>query len=220
MSTVMRRYLTEEEQIRLLKTIKQFAAVHARRDSAWIHLLLHSGMRIGEFSLMTVGDALSALQTGYIFIPKEHRKGKRKDFSALVTQPVRAALSELIDIRHEMGFEHDPTAPLVMSRKNQGMSIRAYQQRLSFWVIKSDLHLPASPHWLRHTRAMNIMRKSTSRDPRGVVQGALGHASIASSGIYTQMSREDLDSALSEVDNKPMLRKRDMLRVYERRVNV
>lgn len=237
MSVVMRRYLTEGEQAILLKTIDQFAAVHARRDSAWIRLLLCSGMRVGEFSVMSVGDADLAMKTGYIFIPKERRKGwNRKprtnkagkevvgkppqDLSVLVTQPVRAALIDLLLIRREMGDIHGPDASLVLSRKQQGMTVRAYQQRVSFWAIKAGLHLPVSPHWFRHTRAMNIMRKTTSHDPRGVVQGALGHASIASSGIYTKLSREDLAAALTEVDGKPVLRKRDMRRAYEGRVGL
>lgn len=220
MSVVMRRYLTEGEQQLLLKTINQFAAVHARRDSAWIRLLMHSGMRVGEFSSMTVGDALAALQTGYIFIPKARRKGKNEDHSVLVTQPVREALFDLLHIRREMGFAASSNAPLVMSRKRQGMTVRAYQQRVSFWAIKAELHLPASPHWFRHTRAMNIMRRTTSRDPRGVVQAALGHVSISSTAVYTRLSREDLEAALIEVDGKPALRKRDMRRAYEGRAHV
>lgn len=220
MSVVMRRYLTEGEQQLLLKTINQFAAVHARRDSAWIRLLLHSGMRVGEFSVMSVGDAEAALNTGYIFIPKERRKGRHLDLSVFVTQPLRQALQDLLAIRREMGSVFFPTAPLVISRKHQGMTIRAYQQRVAYWAIKAALHLPASPHWFRHTRAMNIMRRTTSHDPRGVVQAALGHASISSTAVYTKLSREDLEAALIEVDGKPALRKRDMRRAYEGRANV
>lgn len=232
---VMKRYLTEEEQARLLKTINQYAAVDAKRDSAWIHLLLTTGMRIGEFSQMTVGDAITALQTGYIFIPKEHRKGWNrtpkldksgqeriakppKDHTIYVTRLVRESLENLLKVRIEMGYQEDSESPLVMSRKHGPLSIRGYQQRVSHWVKLAEMPEGISPHWFRHTRGIRIMRNSTCKDPRGVCQATLGHASIASTGIYTQVTREDLESALDEVDGVRPLRKRDMRKVYEGRV--
>lgn len=220
MSQVMKRYLTPVEQKLLLSTVKQFADVHARRDSAWMHLLNHSGLRIGEFSRLTVGDAKSALVTGYIFIPKEHRKGGKKDHDVLVTAPVREALTALLDIHREMsGFLAD-NFPLVMSRKHGALTVRAYQQRVALWAIKAGLPRGVSPHWFRHTRAMNIMKNTTSNDPRGIVQAALGHDSIASTAVYTRMTKEDVEQALHEVDGRgraglPKLRKE-----YEKRVGV
>lgn len=231
---VMKRYLTEEEQARLLKTINQYAASDAKRDYAWIRLLLSTGMRIGEFSQLTVGDAITALQTGYIFIPKEHRKGWNrtaklcqngqeriakppKDHTVYVTQPVRESLQALLVVRIELDYQEDHDAPLVMSRKHGPLSIRAYQQRVTYWAKQAGLPDGISPHWFRHTRAMNIMHKTTSNDPRGIVQATLGHASIASTGIYTQVSREQLQASLEEVDGVRPLRKRDMRKVYEGR---
>ena len=218
---VMKRYLTEEEQRRLLSTVKQFAGVHARRDYAWLRLLIHTGLRVGEFSKMTVGDAAQALKTGYVFIPKERRKGKpenRRDHSVLVTHPVREALRDLLSLRE--GAELDEA--LVISRKKggrdwSGLTVRAFEQRAEHWVRMAGLPAGISPHWLRHTRAMNIMHNTTSHDPRGVVQAALGHSSIASTGVYTGVTREDLENALHEVDGPKVFRKRDMRRVYEGR---
>ena len=214
---MLKRYLTEEEQRLLLSTPKKHSDVIARRDYAWIRLLRDTGFRITEFSLMTVLDAQTALNVGYIYIPKLHRKGKRADHSKLVTQPVRAALLDLLDIRREMGYADTLDAPLVMSRKHGRMGVRAYQQRVAHWAQLAGIPGNVSPHWLRHTRAMNIMRRTTSNDPRGIVQAELGHASIASSGIYTAISREDLQKALEEVDGKWPIRKRNVKRAYERR---
>lgn len=215
---MLKRYLTEEEQRLLLSTPKKYSDVIARRDYAWMRLLKDTGFRIGEFSQMTVRDALVALRTGYIYIPREHRKGGKQDHTKLVTTPVREALIDLLDIRREMGYQDDGDVPLVMSRNHGGMSVRSYQMRLAQWAAQAGIHGKVSPHWLRHTRAMNIMRRTTSRDPRGIVQAELGHASIASTGIYTRISREDLQQALEEVDGKPSIRKRNARREYERRV--
>ncbi|MBU1692314.1 MAG: tyrosine-type recombinase/integrase [Gammaproteobacteria bacterium] len=220
MSQVMKRYLTDPEQKKLLSTIRQFADVPARRDSAWVSLLISTGMRVGEFSRMTVGDARAALRTGYIFIPREHRKGQRADHEVLVTVPVRAALEQLLEIHCNVDGGGEDDSPLVLSRKGCALTIRAYQQRVELWSKMAGLPEGVSPHWFRHTRAMNIMRKTTSNDPRGIAQAALGHVSIGSTAIYTATSREDLEKALNEVDGAGRVRLPQLRKEYEGRVGV
>jgi site-specific recombinase XerD len=231
---VMERYLTEAQQGELLRTINKHSGLLARRDSAWVRLLQSTGMRLNELVTMAVGDAEAALRTGHLFVPKEHRKGwNRKprvakdgkvrmpnpprDHSYLVTAPVRRALLDLLAVRREQGHAPVPAAPLVMSRKHGGLTARAFEQRVAYWAKAANLGEKVSPHWLRHTRAMNIMERSTSSDPRGLVQAALGHASISSTGVYTRMSKEKRDDGLREVDGQPRLRKRALRRAYEGR---
>lgn len=214
---VMKRYLTEQQQGELLRTVNAQAGLLPRRDSAWIRLLQATGMRLNELVTMTAGDAQAALKHGRLFVPKERRKGGRQDHDYLVTEPVRRALLDLLAVRREAGHDEDPAAPLAMSRKHQGMTARAFEQRMALWSAKAGLGEKVSPHWLRHTRAMNIMRRSTSADPRGVVQGALGHASIASTGVYTRMTKEALDDALRAVDGGGRMSKRALRREYEGR---
>jgi site-specific recombinase XerD len=213
---VMKRYLTEQQQGALLRAVSREAGLLPRRDSAWIRLLQGTGMRLNELVTMTVGDAEAALRNGRLFVPKERRKGGRQDHDYLVTEPVRRALADLLAVRREQGFMNLAAGALVMSRKHGGMSARGFEQRLALWAKAAGIGEGVSPHWLRHTRAMNIMRRSTSADPRGVVQGALGHASISSTGVYTRMSKEDLDEALRAVDGG-RLPKRALRREYEGR---
>jgi site-specific recombinase XerC len=219
---ITKRYFTEQEQKLLLSKLKSLSDVIARRDYAWVRLLIVTGFRVGELSLLTVNTALIALKVGYIHIPREHRKGKKQHHDKLVTQPVREALIDLLDIRREMGYTDTGEVPLIMSRKHTGMTVRAFQHQVAHWAREVGIPGNPSPHWFRHTRAMNIMRRSTSNDPRGIVQAELGHGSIASSGIYTQMTREDLERHLQEIDGKPSIRKRQvekmMANLYEGRV--
>jgi len=214
---MLRRYFTEEEQRRLLKKVGALRDIQARRDDAWIRCLIHTGMRIGEFSRLTVGDAMEALRTDYLFIPREHRKGKKRDHMVRVTQPVRDALGDLLKVRREMGYADKADAPLVLSRNHQSMTVRGYQLRFKHWALESSLPEDASPHWLRHTRAMNIMAHTTSNDPRGIVQAALGHTTIASTGIYTGVSREELERSLDEVDGQGRMTVAKQRRRYEER---
>lgn len=202
---MLHRYLTPDEQQRLIKAAQQPADILARRDAAWLNALLLSGLRITEFSLITLDDAMEALQHKYLFIPKQRRKGGKSDHRVFVTAPLRAALKTLIAIHCEMTGDQISLmeAPLVLSRQHDGcqaMSARSYQLRFKHWAGIAGLPPDASPHWLRHSRAMNIMRNSEAADPRGITKEALGHKSIASTGVYTGVLREELEQALTQTD--------------------
>jgi integrase len=217
---MLNRYLEDEEQRRLLNTLRLHAGVLAQRDSAVIRLLIHTGMRIGECLHLTIADATSALKSGYIFIPKEYRKGRtdeKRDHEVLVTVSVRVALHDLLALRAGALM----TDALIVSRVDTGhaMTVRAFELRVSHWANKAGLRHGVSPHWFRHTRAMNIMAKTTSNDPLGIVKAALGHASIRSTEVYARQTRQSVDAALHEVDSaKPRLRLKDLRKQYEGRV--
>lgn len=192
----MERYLTPTELQQLLQTAHRVNDPLAQRDYHIMATLALSGMRIGEFSLVTLGDTLQALKTSYLFIPREHRKGGKRDHKVFVTHALRLHLFALAST---CGSQ-DPASPLVPGRFGAPMTVRSYQQRISYWVALAGLPLNVTPHWFRHTRAMNIMRSSEAADPRGVAMAALGHADIRSTGVYTGPAREDVEQALTTVD--------------------
>lgn len=217
----MDRYFTEDEQARLLKHLKESACrdIYGRRDDAAIRALIHSGLRIGEFLQITVGQALEALRTDYLFVPREHRKGKKKDHQVFVTDALQQDLRDLLKVRHEqLPADCREDDALVISRLGSGITVRSFELRFKEHARAARLPADASPHWLRHTRAMNIMRRSTAKDPRGIAQRALGHASIRSTGIYTATPREEVEAALAEIDaTKRRITPRQLRRAYEGR---
>jgi site-specific recombinase XerC len=210
---VFNRYLTEAEERTLTGCVAQFASVLSRRDLAWMKFLLKTGMRIGEFASLTCGAARCALATGWILVPKELRKGKGVDLTLEVSVTMREALETLLTIHQEMGGNAADDAPLLLSRKHQGMSVRAFQERTARWSRAAGLPPGVSPHWFRHTRGMRIMQKSTARDPRGLAKDALGHQSIESTAIYTRPSKEDMAAMVRELD-PPRVRKGDVRAAY------
>lgn len=216
MDNVFKRYWTDREESRLMSTIRSRASVLARRDAAWIMALVASGFRIGEFSLLNVSDAKLALETGWLFSPRENRKGGKVDHQVPVTQPLRESLRELLKIERQMGGTGADAEPLVLSRNGRRMSIRGYQHKLGIWCFEAELGR-GSPHFARHTRAMRIMKRSTSNDPRGLVKAALGQASIESTAVYTGVTKEDLQRELHAIDGAPRARKQDLRKLYEER---
>jgi site-specific recombinase XerD len=204
----MKRYLTEQEQRRLLVTIKRVADALARRDYHAFSALILTGMRIHEFSLLTAPQVRQALTCGWLVSLKEHCKGQRHTNEYLVTQPLRVNLQALLDLSDELAraIEHDEDKlqPLVWGRDVAGraghLSVRSYEARLKEWAVRAGLDPRISPHWLRHTRGMNIVTRTRGKDGLRVAQLALNHQSIRSTGIYTQMSREQYEREIRMVD--------------------
>lgn len=207
-------YLTEAEQRQLLKVVRGRSCLLARRDAAWIELLIETGLRIGEFAQLTIADARAALDTGYLFVPAETRKGvqvKRRgqkatvrlDHKVGVYAREREALRALLQVHDAMldgQQELFDSAPLIYSRNGNPLSVRSYQDRLQGWCKEAHLAVHASPHTLRHTCAMNILRASTADNPLSLVTMKLGHVSPRTASIYTEMrDRERVQAELDKV---------------------
>lgn len=208
---MMKRYLTEPEQQQLLRAAKGSSDALALRDYHWMRLLIGTGMRVNEFALLSADQAEAALATGWLITQPAQRKGGKHGHEYLVTQGVREDLQALLAYQREHALRtlDGAPAPLVWGRISsvwlaKGMSVRSYQARLKLWAVKAGLDARISPHWLRHTRGMNIIHRSRSRNPLKVVQQALGHQTIASSGIYTRMAREDYVRDLQAIDGHRM----------------
>lgn len=191
------RYLTVAEERRLMATVRGRADLQARRDAAWMQAMRHTGVRVTAFSRLQVQDAREALRTGRLELAAQHQKGRR-GHAVPVNRKARAALQALLRVRREQGYAEHPDAPLVMSRNHRALSVRSYQARVRHWCREAGLDVAASPHWFRHTLAKRLLAQSTARDPLGVVQAALGHASRASTGIYTRPDREEVALAMEE----------------------
>lgn len=208
---MLTRFLTDEEQRRLLSVAKSQAGLLAQRDYAWIRLLIETGMRVNELATMTRAQAERAVADGWLVVTKEQRKGKRKGHAYVVTEPVRKCLEALLHLQQELSPalvpELDMEPPLLWGRCGvvrgkvmcEHMSVRSFQARMKHWAYLAGLPNGVSPHWLRHTRGVNIVRRSRSKNPVKVVQLALGHANISSTGVYTQIRRDEFEADMRVV---------------------
>ena len=192
------RYFTEAEEKQLFSTVAQFQSLLARRDLAWMRLFRATGIRVGAMAQLTVAHARQALKTDYLTLDAAIQK---RDIAhrMLATKSCKKALRSLLTIRRDMGYAETDDGFLIMSRKHKSMSVRSFQSRLTHWCHVAGLDIPASPHWFRHTVAKRIMKNSTSKDPRGVAQGVLGHISGRSTEIYTRPDKEEIEQTLREV---------------------
>jgi integrase/recombinase XerC len=69
------------------------------------------------------------------------------------------------------------------------LSGRTVERRLAAWAVKQGLDRHVHPHMLRHSFASHVLQ--SSGDLRAV-QEMLGHASIASTQVYTHLDFQAL----------------------------
>jgi integrase/recombinase XerC len=99
-----------------------------------------------------------------------------------VGEPARVALKAWLAVRTKLpALEREA---VFISRSGRRLAPRAIQQRLAAWAVKSGLARHVHPHMLRHSFASHLLQ--SSGDLRAV-QELLGHASIASTQIYTHL---------------------------------
>jgi integrase/recombinase XerC len=148
----------------------------AVRDRALLELAYSSGLRVSELAGLDL-PALD-LATGEVRV---FGKGA-KERIVPVGEPARVALKAWLAVRTKLpALEREA---VFISRSGRRLAPRAIQQRLAAWAVKSGLARHVHPHMLRHSFASHLLQ--SSGDLRAV-QELLGHASIASTQIYTHL---------------------------------
>ena len=141
----------------------------------------NTGARLSEIGNLLVSDL--DLDTDSVLL---HGKGAKERVVPVGT-PAREALSKWLARRSALS-PGDPSA-VFLSRTGRRLTSRAIQQRLAAWAIKRGLARHVHPHMLRHSFASHVLQ--SSGDLRAV-QELLGHASIASTQIYTHLDFQAL----------------------------
>lgn len=215
----MLKYLTEPQQRELLAAARGQSCPLAQRDYHWIAALILTGMRITEFSRLTVTRVERALATGWLFSDKKDCKGKRRANQYFVTAQLKVHLAVLVGMsRHDaitLGVFCEGEHPLIWGRVINGvaghLSVRSYEARMKLHLAAAGLDTTLSPHALRHSRGMNIFKHHRGSDAVKVAQVGLNHESIRSTGVYLHLSHEEYARAIQVVDGRGRLAKRDAL---------
>ena len=149
------------------------------RDLAIVELLYGSGLRVSELCAITADDLDLARSTVRVW-----GKGA-KQRQAPLSDPAVAALREwLADHRRRFVTAETPADAVFLNAKGKPMTPRDVRR-----VIDRRSVVPTHPHALRHTFATHLL--DGGADLRAV-QELLGHADIATTQIYTHVSRERL----------------------------
>ncbi|MEW6163909.1 MAG: tyrosine recombinase XerC [Pseudomonadota bacterium] len=152
------------------------------RDRAIFELFYSSGLRLAELVALDLAAARD-IATGEVTVT-----GKRgKTRTVPVGVRAVAALTAWLERRPALAAPAEPA--LFVSRRGTRLAPRAVAARLAQWAKRSGLGLHVHPHMLRHSFASHVLQ--SSGDLRAV-QEMLGHASIATTQIYTHLDFQHL----------------------------
>ena len=152
------------------------------RDLAIVELLYGSGLRVSELCGLRYED-LDLVQSEV----RVWGKGSKQRLVPL-SDPAAAALRAwLRDHRVSFVTVDTPAAAVFLNQRGRAMTPRDVRR-----VIDRRSVVPTHPHALRHTFATHLL--DGGADLRAV-QELLGHADIATTQIYTHVSRERLREA-------------------------
>ncbi len=160
------------------------------RDSTHLCLAImaSTGLRISELCSLKINDVRK--ETGEIRV---HGKGARERIVIIANQHVRKAVTSYIN---SLSRGDDEKTSLFRNRRGRPMTPQCFRLRLH--SISRSAHLGRiTPHMLRHTAATLLLEGGV--DIR-FVQKLLGHASIATTQIYTHVSDIALRTALERAD--------------------
>jgi integrase/recombinase XerC len=169
----------------------------AVRDRALFELAYSSGLRLSELAGLDVGRV--DLATGEVRVWGKGAKERIVPVGAAAIAAMRAWLPVRAGVP-----EADPKA-LFVGRSGKRITPRAIERRLAEWALRQGLARHVHPHMLRHSFASHVLQ--SSGDLRAV-QEMLGHASIASTQVYTHLDFQYLAKAYDEAHPRAKRRKR------------
>jgi integrase/recombinase XerC len=151
------------------------------RDAAVLALLYGSGLRISEALSLKRND-VPAREGDAITVVGKGRKTR-------MVPVLPQVLQTITDYVALCPFELPPNGPLFLGARGGPLSPRILQ--LTMERLRGALGLPdtATPHALRHSFATHLLARGG--DLRSI-QELLGHASLSTTQIYTEVDSERL----------------------------
>ncbi|CAM3758586.1 tyrosine recombinase XerC [Polynucleobacter antarcticus] len=179
-----------------VKEAADTADLETVRDAAIIDLLYSSGLRLSELLgidvLQSKGrqhESAGWLDWDAAEVTVLGKGGKRR--SVPVGVPAMQSLKAWREVRELLEKARD-SAALFVSATGARLSPRTVQARLRTLAMRAGLPTHVHPHMMRHSFASHVLQ--SSQDLRAV-QEMLGHASIASTQIYTSLDFQHLAQA-------------------------
>jgi len=171
------------EQVGQLLDARPARSPDEARDRAMFELLYSSGLRLAELVALDAGDGRLDLGQAEVTVTGKGRKTRTVPVGARA----REALREWLKARAQIASVNERA--LFVGARGARIAPGTVQTRLRAWARRQGLGAAVNPHMLRHSFASHLLQ--SSQDLRAV-QEMLGHASIATTQVYTHLDFQAL----------------------------
>lgn len=150
------------------------------RDRAMLELLYATGLRVSELVMAEAGQV--NLDVGYLRVTGKGAKQRLVPMG----EGARQLLQQYVDAARPRLLKQRTSRYLFVSRRGGPLTRQAFWKLLRRRAQRAGITQVISPHMLRHSFATHLL--DGGADLRAV-QVMLGHASIATTQIYTHVER-------------------------------
>lgn len=147
------------------------------RNLALIDILISTGIRIAEAAEISLNDIITSEHTILI-----HGKGRKQRLIYISCSNTWSNLMQWLKIRMTRTIHTDK---IFVNCGGNKLSIHGIEYIYNSIKKQSGINLSSTPHYLRHTFATNLL--ANGADLRSV-QEILGHSSVATTEIYTEVT--------------------------------
>ncbi len=153
------------------------------RDRAMLELLYATGLRVSELVSLSINDI--NLEVGYL---RSRGKGSKERIVPIGRSAVSALKNYLEGPRRQWALRSSD-GTLFLGRRGRRLTRQGFWKLLRNYARQAGIQKRITPHVLRHSFATALLEGGA--DLRSI-QSMLGHADIATTQIYTHVTKEHL----------------------------
>ena len=190
------KFLTDEESKKLRRMCEEAAIIAkskgnqmAVRNRLIIEMALGTGLRVSELANLKIDDI--HIRKGQNSLIVNNGKGDKHRVVGFDNK-LKTLIQEYLDYRKSM------SSYLFASERGEKMTRFGVGRVFKTMAAKAGLDSKHSIHTLRHTYATNLY-KASGYNLR-MVQKQLGHSSITTTTVYSDVLNQDLTDALENLE--------------------
>lgn len=189
--------LISDTELNNLLSAPDTSNIIGKRDKAMLELLFSTGLRVSELCSL---DRDIDLKNGEISVRGKGGKIRVVFISHSALSAVGEYLKERVDIDEAMFIDHSPRAHSRMIKEESvRLTTRSVERVVEKYAVVAGISKKCSPHVLRHSFATDLLYNGA--DLR-TVQMMLGHASISTTQVYTNVTNKFLRDQFEKFHTK------------------
>lgn len=171
-----------DREIKEITSVINVADILGIRDRAMIELLYSSGIRASE--ILSVGEFNFNFEERELRVIGKGEKERVTFFSNRALEWIKKYISE-----KQKKYKNYSKNVLFVNSKGESLSDRSLRRIIEAYGKKAGIIKQVSPHTFRHSFATELMNRGLDIK---FLQELLGHSSIATTQIYTTVSKDHL----------------------------